>query len=46
MSGKPEQTRAEAEAAARTLAAALPYMKRYARQTIVVKYGEIGRAHV
>ncbi|MBM3537868.1 MAG: acetylglutamate kinase [Alphaproteobacteria bacterium] len=39
MSGKPEQTRAEAEAAARTLAAALPYMKRYARQTIVVKYG-------
>lgn len=39
MSGKPEQTRAEAEITARTLAAALPYMKRYARQTIVVKYG-------
>lgn len=39
MSGKPEQTRAEAEITARTLASALPYMKRYARQTIVVKYG-------
>ena len=39
MSGKPEQTRAEAEITARTLAAALPYMKRYARQTVVVKYG-------
>ncbi len=35
----PDQTRAEAETAARTLAAALPYMKRYARQTVVVKYG-------
>jgi acetylglutamate kinase len=39
MSGKPDQTRADAQEAARTLAAALPYMKRYTRQTVVVKYG-------
>lgn len=39
MSGKPDQTRADAQEAARTLAAALPYMKRYSGQTIVVKYG-------
>jgi acetylglutamate kinase len=39
MTGKPDQTRADAQEAARTLAAALPYMKRYTRQTVVVKYG-------
>ncbi len=35
----PEKKRADATAAAQTLAEALPFMKRYARQTIVVKYG-------
>jgi acetylglutamate kinase len=39
MSTSPDKKRAEANAAAHTLAEALPYMKRYARQTIVVKYG-------
>jgi acetylglutamate kinase len=44
MSAKPDnahptKTRADAEAAALTLVEALPYMRRYARQTIVVKYG-------
>ena len=33
------KTRADAEAAALTLVEALPYMRRYARQTVVVKYG-------
>jgi acetylglutamate kinase len=36
---KQTKNRADAEAAALTLVEALPYMKRYARQTIVVKYG-------
>jgi acetylglutamate kinase len=44
MSAKPDnatpaKTRADAEATALTLVEALPYMRRYARQTIVVKYG-------
>src|SRR5258708_14647634 len=34
-----ERARADATAAATTLVEALPYMKRYARQTVVVKYG-------
>jgi acetylglutamate kinase len=36
---KQTKARADAEAAALTLVEALPYMRRYARQTIVVKYG-------
>src|SRR5690348_16137425 len=36
---KQTKTRADAEETALTLVEALPYMKRYARQTIVVKYG-------
>ena len=36
---KPDRTPNEAAAIAQTLVEALPFMKRYARQTIVVKYG-------
>ena len=39
MDASPDKKRADAAAAAHTLAEALPYMRRYARQTVVVKYG-------
>jgi acetylglutamate kinase len=39
MTGNDDKKRTDAAAAAHTLAEALPYMRRYARQTLVVKYG-------